>query len=99
MYEETQINLFCINMSHRSAFCRYFKATGMMELQFAALIPNTLRTTMAALSLLSWHLFVTYVIGIGQPDLALCRKLLQPLTERYPNVMGVNQRISRAFLV
>lgn len=62
------------------------KAVGMQELNHAAEIPNTLRTVMARLTLVSWHLFVTYFIGAGQPDLPLCKRLLTPLIRDYPNV-------------
>lgn len=62
------------------------KTYGMQELNRAAGIPNTLRTVMARLTLICWHLFITYLIGTAQPDLPLCKRLLAPLIRDYPNV-------------
>lgn len=62
------------------------KAVGMQELHHAANIPNTLRTVMARMTLICWHLFITYFIGAGQPDLPLCKRLLAPLIRDFPNV-------------
>ncbi|KAI6226206.1 hypothetical protein M3Y99_01320300 [Aphelenchoides fujianensis] len=61
------------------------KAFGMQQLHAAASITGTLRTVMARLVLLAWHLFVTYFIGAGSPDLPLCERLLKPLARDFPN--------------
>jgi hypothetical protein len=61
----------------------------MRELHHAAAMHNTLRMIMAKLTLLCWHLFVTYFVGAGQPDLKLCRRLLKPLIRDYPNASFV----------
>ena len=58
----------------------------MQQLVTAASIPNTLRTVTAQLTLLGWHLFVTYILGVGAPNLRLCHRILRPLIANFPNV-------------
>lgn len=58
----------------------------MHELHTAAAMHNTLRMFMARLTLICWHLFISYFIGIGQPDIPLCKRLLAPLIRDFPNV-------------
>lgn len=67
------------------------KTVGMRELSHAAFMNDTLRMVMARLTLLCWHLFITYFVGAGQPDLALCKRLLAPLIRNYPKVTSVGQ--------
>ncbi|KAI6196619.1 hypothetical protein M3Y94_01131000 [Aphelenchoides besseyi] len=75
------------------------KAFGMKQLHGAATITGTLRTVMARLVLLAWHLFVTYFIGAGQPDLRLCERLLIPLARDFPNGTIILFMRARLYLV
>ncbi|KAI6184421.1 hypothetical protein M3Y97_00594400 [Aphelenchoides bicaudatus] len=65
------------------------KAMGMQELHHASAMVNTLRMVMSRLALLAWHLFITYFVGAGQPDLPLCKRLLKPLIRDYPNFVEI----------
>ena len=58
----------------------------MLELHLASLMKGNLRNPLSAMVLLCWHLIATFFVGGDNPDLPLCRRLLAPLIENYPNV-------------
>ncbi|KAH7723088.1 Protein C32D5.6 [Aphelenchoides avenae] len=75
------------------------RSVGMTELMLAAEMQHTLRGPLVSLSLLAWNLVVTYLVGVGQPDLDLCRRLLRPLIQNYPNGAVVLFLRARLYLV
>lgn len=62
------------------------KEFGLRELNIGSSMGDSLRGPLCSLILLSWHLIFNYVIGTGDSDLEMCRKLLQPLIRNYPKV-------------
>nr|CDJ90436.1 Outer membrane protein domain containing protein [Haemonchus contortus] len=60
------------------------RVVGMRELHRCAAMPNTVFASFSVMLLLVWHLIVCFMFGIGQPDLALCRRLMPPLMAKYP---------------
>lgn len=58
----------------------------MHELHTSAGMQGTLRSTLASMVLLCWHLIASYFVGSECPDIPLCKRLIAPLAENYPNV-------------
>ena len=58
----------------------------MSELTKSAKMDGTLRSPLAAMVILCHQLVINFLIGADQPNLDLCRQLIQPLANKYPNV-------------
>ncbi|VDN20432.1 unnamed protein product [Cylicostephanus goldi] len=56
----------------------------MRELHRCAAMTNTLMATFSAMLLLAWNLIACFMFGAGQPDLALCHRLITALMSKYP---------------
>ncbi|GMS84540.1 hypothetical protein PENTCL1PPCAC_6715, partial [Pristionchus entomophagus] len=61
------------------------KEGGLSELHQCISPSYTLRAHLGALILLTWNLIACYFLGVGEPNLDECRKLIVPFTQRFPN--------------
>uniref|UniRef100_A0A915I025 Tetratricopeptide repeat protein 39B n=1 Tax=Romanomermis culicivorax TaxID=13658 RepID=A0A915I025_ROMCU len=61
------------------------KVYGLQQLETGARDLTSLRGPLCSLALLTWHLQVNYVFGVGDSDLTLCHKLLASLRTLYPS--------------
>ncbi|KAK6736482.1 hypothetical protein RB195_019272 [Necator americanus] len=75
------------------------KVIGMRELHRCAAMTNTLMANFSVMLLLSWHLIACFIFGAGQPDLALCHRLMPALICKYPKGAMVLFLRSRLLLV
>ncbi|KAL6734509.1 hypothetical protein Aduo_005042 [Ancylostoma duodenale] len=60
------------------------KVIGMRELHRCAAMTNTLMASFSVMLLLAWHLIACFMFGAGEPDLALCHRLIPSLMCKYP---------------
>ncbi|CAO4365651.1 unnamed protein product [Caenorhabditis nigoni] len=60
------------------------KVAGMRDLQHVASMTGTLCSPLAKMVLLTWHLIASFVLGTGQPDLEVCKRIMPGLTHLWP---------------
>uniref|UniRef100_A0A1I7ZRX6 Tetratricopeptide repeat protein 39B n=1 Tax=Steinernema glaseri TaxID=37863 RepID=A0A1I7ZRX6_9BILA len=75
------------------------KGVGMMELHGSLALNGTLRNPMCRLVLLLWHLIASFLVGMGEPDVPLCRQILEPMLQNYPQGSIVLFLKARLFVV
>ncbi|CAG11466.1 unnamed protein product [Tetraodon nigroviridis] len=57
---------------------------GLSELREGA-ASDSLRSILSTLTLLMFHLYITVILGTGEPNLAEAESLLKPYVEKFPN--------------